>query len=256
MTLAEFVRWAGYLNGIVDAALLVQLLRYRLARKYCWLFCYFLADAVQPLLTISLSPYSIWYGYIYFGGQAVKALLGVALVIKLWKQALLRYPALARFGRQIAIYMLLAATAVAVVGLLLEPPPPRRQLLLLHWLLAIEGAVDSMVLLFLAAAVLFLLWFPVKVRRNVAICLGAFAFYLFHRWAGLLLVNLYPKSSDAVNAVLLVLSFACVALWTLAVRPEGEIVITVTGHHWNPAETEHLLGQLDAINTRLERMAR
>lgn len=113
-----------------------------------------------------------------------------------------------------------------------------------------------MVLLFLAAAVLFLLWFPVKVRRNVAICLGAFAFYLFHRWAGLLLVNLYPKSSDAVNAVLLVLSFACVALWTLAVRPEGEIVITVTGHHWNPAETEHLLGQLDAINTRLERMAR
>jgi hypothetical protein len=256
MTLAEFVRWAGYLNGVMDAGLLILLLRYRLTRRYCWLFCYLLADALQVLLLIPLSPYSIWYGYIYFGGQALKASLGVALAIKLWKLALLGYPALARFGRRIVIYMLLAATAVAAVGLLLEPVKRRYESPLAHWFRAIEGAVDSMVLVFLVAAVLFLLWFPVKVRRNVAICLGAFAFYMFHRWAGLLLVNLHPKSSDAVNAVMLVLSFACLGLWTLAVRPEGEIVITVTGHRWNPAETEHLLGQLDAINTRLERMAR
>jgi hypothetical protein len=257
MTLAEFVRWAGYLNGVMDAGLLILLLRYRLTLRYCWLFGYFLADILQVLLLIPLSPYSIWFGYIYFSCQAVKASLGVALAIKLWKLALLEYPALARFGRQIVIYMLLAATAVAAAGLLLEPPPPAlRRFILLHWLQAIEGAVDSMVLLFLVGAVLFLLWFPVKVRRNVAICIGTFAFYMFHRWAGLLLVNLHPRSSDAVNAVMLVLSFACLVLWTLAMRPEGEIAITVTGHRWNPAETEHLLGQLDAINTRLERMTR
>ncbi len=59
MTLAEFVRWAGYLNGIMDAALLVQLLRYRLARKYGWIFCYFLADAVQPLLLIPLPVFEL-----------------------------------------------------------------------------------------------------------------------------------------------------------------------------------------------------
>jgi hypothetical protein len=256
MTLVEFVRWAGYLNYAMDVCLLIQLLRYRLTRRYCWLFGYFLADVLQGLALTPFSTYSLWYGYIYFGGQAVKASLGVALAIRLWKLALMGYPALARFGRKILSYMLLAATLVAAVGLLLEPVTPRGQSPTVHSLQAIEGAVDSMVLAFLVAAVLFLLWYPVKVRRNVAVCIGIFAFYWFQHWALLLLVNLHPKGYVAVNAVMLVLSLACLVLWTLAIRPEGEIVTTVTGHRWNPAETERLLGQLDAINARLEQMTR
>jgi hypothetical protein len=256
MTMAELVRWSGYLNGAIDLCLLIQLLRYRLMRRYCWLFSYFLADVLQILLLIRLPPRSLWYGYIYFGGQAVKAALGVALAIRLWKLALEGYPALARFGRQIVIYMLLAAISVAVVGLLLEPATPRGQNPLVHSLQAIEGAVDSMVLAFLVAAVLFLLWFPVTVRRNVAVCIGAFVFYMFQRWALLLLLNLYPKYFAELSLITVVLSLTCLILWIAAIRPEGEILTTVTGHRWNPAETEHLLGQLDTINTRLDRMTR
>ncbi len=255
MTLAEFSRWTGHLNSAVEVGLLIQLLRYRLARKYGWLFVYFLADVVQNLLLICLSTYSSWYGHIYFGGQAVKASLGVALAIRLWKLALLGYPALARFGRQIVIYMLLAAISLATVGLLLEPATPRGQNPTMHSLQAIEGAVYSMVLVFLVAAILFLLWFPVKVRRNVAVCIGGFVFYWFQRWAGLLLVNLYPKYAAAFYAGMLVLSLACLLLWALAIKPEGEAVTTVTGHRWNLAETERLLRQLDAINARLGQMA-
>jgi len=255
MTLVEFGRWTGYLNGAIEVGLLIRLLSYGLARRYCWLFGYFLADVLQILLLIRLPTYSISYGYIYFGGQGVKALLGVLLAISLWKLALLGYPALARFGRQIVIYMLLAAMALAAVGLLLEPATPRGQNPTMHSLQAIEGAVDSMVLVFLVAAVLFLLWFPVKVRRNVAVCIGGFVFYGFQRWAGLLLVNLYPKYSHAFYALMVVLELTCLVLWALAIKPEGEIVTTVTGHRWNPAETERLLGQLDAINARLGQMA-
>jgi hypothetical protein len=256
MTLAELVRWTGYLNGAIDVCLLIQLLRYRLIRTYCWLFGYFLADVLQILLLIRLPSRSAWYGHIYFGGQAVKAALGVALAIRLWRLALRGYPALARFGRQIVIYMLLAAISVAAVGLLLEPATPRGQNPVAHTLQAIEGAVDSMVLAFLGAAVLFLLWFPVKVRRNVAVCIGGFVFYWFQRWAVLLLLNWYPGYYKTLGEVALVLQLVCLVLWILAIRPEGEIVTTVTGHRWNPAGTEHLLGQLDAINARLEELAR
>jgi hypothetical protein len=256
MELAEFARWTRYLNGAMGVCLLIQLLRYRLTRRYCWLFCYFLVGVLQILLETPLPTYSIWYGYIYFGGQAAKALLGVALAIRLWRLALLGYPALARFGRRAVIYMLLAAITVAAAGLLLEPVTPQGQNPIAHSFQAIEGAVDSMVLAFLVGMVLFLLWFPVKVRRNVAVCIGGFVFYWFQRWAGLLLVNLYPRYSHGLSTVMLVLSLACLILWTLALRPEGEIVTTVTGHRWNPDETEHLLGQLDAINARLDQMAR
>jgi hypothetical protein len=254
--MAEFQRWTLFLNGALDVCLLVQLLRCRLARRYCWLFSYLLAGCLQILLALPLSVYSRWYGNIYFGGQAVKAALGVLVAIELWKLALRGYPALARFGRSIVLYMLLAAIAVATVELFLEPATPRGEDPLVHLFLAIEGAVDFMVLSFLVVAVLFLLWFPVKMHRNVAVCMGGFVFYWFQRWTGLGLVNLYPARSILVGTVMSVLSLGCLILWTLALRPEGEIATTVTGHRWNPAETEHLLGQLGAINVRLERMGR
>jgi hypothetical protein len=69
----------------------------------------------------------------------------------------------------------------------------------------------------------------------------------------LLLVNRHPANAAALGDGMLVLSLACLILWLLAIRPKGEILTTVTGHRWNPAETEHLLGQLDAINERLGR---
>jgi|SRR5579862_2070200 hypothetical protein len=256
MSPAVFLRWITYLNGAIDLCLLIQLLRYRLTRRYVWLFAYFLADILQILLLIRLPRRSVWYGNIYFGGQAAKAILGVAFAITLWKLALLGYPALARFGRRILIYLLLAATALAAAGLLLEPPAPRGQNPLVHSLQAIEGAVDSMVMLFLSAAVLFLLWFPVKMRRNVAVWIGGFVFYWFQRWAGLLLLNFYPKYSVALSISAVALQLACLMVWIFTIRPEGEIVTTVPGHRWNPAETEHLLGQLDAINARLDKLAR
>jgi|SRR5579863_233387 len=254
MTLDEFARWTSYLTGVVEIGLLVLLLRYRLARSYCWLFDYFLADVLQTVLVIRLPIYSLWYGYIYFGGHGVKAFVGVGFAMQLWRRALLGYPAVARFGRQIVIYMLLAATAVSAAGLLLEPARSRAENPRVHAFVTIEGAVDSMVLAFLVAAVLFLLWFPVTMHRNVAVCLATFAFYMFHRWALLLLVNLHPADSHVLSAVMVVLSLACIVLWTLAIRPEGEIVTTVTGHGGDPAETQRLLGQLAAINERLKGM--
>jgi hypothetical protein len=256
MTLAEFARWTRYLNGAIGVCLMIQLLRYGLTRRYCWLFCYLLAGALQILLVIPFRTSSIWYGYIYFGGQAVKAVMGVALATALWRLALLRYPALARIGRQIVMYMLLVSVAIAAAGLLLEPPATRGQNPVTHSLQAIEGAMDSMVLAFLVAMVLFLLWFPVQVHRNVAVCIGGFAFYMFHRWALLLLTNRHPTRAALLSAAMLVLSFVCLALWTLALRPEGEIVTTVTGRRWNQAEAERLLSQLDGINERMERIAK
>jgi hypothetical protein len=120
----------------------------------------------------------------------------------------------------------------------------------------VEGAVDSMVLVFLLAAILFLLWFPVVVHRNVAVCIGGFVFYWFQRWAGLLLMNRYPNDFAVISVATVILSLACLLFWIAAIRPEGETVTTVTGHRWNPDETNRLLAQLDAINSRLARMAR
>jgi hypothetical protein len=255
MHLAEFDQWAGYLVTTAAACLLARLPWLGLGRKYAWLFGYFLAEVLQSVLTTGVSSRSLWYGYIYFGGQATKALLAVAASIQLWLLALRGYPALARFGRRIAVYILLGALLLAAAGAWLLEPPRSFQAVFPHYFNALEGAVDSMVVLFLVTATLFLLWFPVEVPRNVAIIIGGFVFYLFQYWAALLLLNLYPRSARGINAVVLSLDAAVLIFWIVAIRSKGESVTTVTGHRWNPEEAERLLGQLDAINARLEKIA-
>ena len=112
-----------------------------------------------------------------------------------------------------------------------------------------------MVALFLVMAALFLLWFPVKVTKNVASLTGGIVLLLVAQWAGLLMVNFHPGTSIGVSAILLCVYLGCLIFWNIRVGRPGENLTTVTGHRWNPDEVERLLGQLDTINTRLQRAA-
>ncbi len=257
MSLPEFDQWVGYLTILAGIGLLARLAWFRLAFRYGWLFGYFLTDVLQSMLELGASRSSLWYGYVYLAGEAAKAVLAVGVSVQLWLQALHQYPALARFGRRLAMYILLAALLLAGSGLLLEPPRASYQSPLLHYFNAFEGALDSMVGIFLVTATLFLLWFPVVVPRNSAVIIGGFLVFLLEAWAGLLLLNLYPQAGrDRISAAGMCYEAGLLIFWIAAIGPTGESTTTVTGHRWNPKEAERLLGQLDAINKRLEQIAR
>lgn len=256
MSLFEFTRWIGYLTTLASICLLTRLGWLGLTRRYGCLAGYLLTNVLQAVLLLGRQPYSIWYGNVYFAGQAAKSILAIGFSVQLWLLALRGYPGVARYGRRTAFYILLGTLGLALAGLLLQPPRTSAQGPFSHYFYAIEGALDSMVGLFLAVATLFLLWFPVEVSRNVAFIMGGFVFYLVQGWAGLLLVNLYPKSMYSMDACMLILELACWIFLIVAVRMPGETMRTITGHRWNPEETERLLVQLDAINQRLEQASR
>lgn len=256
MSLNQFNHWLTYVSLAASAGLVARLTWLGLARKYGWLAGYFLVDILQTVLTIGSSNYSMWYGYVYFSGQALKSVVAIGLSVQLWLLALRGYPGVARYGRRAALYMLLGTLLLALGGLLLEPARSSYQNGFPHYFNAIDGALDSMVGLFLVAATLFLLWFPVEVPRNVAFIIAGFVFYLAQNWASLLVVNLHPKSADSVSTSILVLDLACLIFWNAGICVRGETSTTVTGHRWNPQETERLLDQLDAINQRLEEVSR
>ncbi len=253
MSLAEFNSATSALSMAAEACLLVRLLWMGAARRYSCFFAYFLADIVQSLLLIGIPTYSSRYGYIYLGGQAVKTVFAICASVQLWLLALREYLGLAQLGRKVAMWMMGVALFLAAAGLSLQPPLSAYQSVFLHYFNAFEGALDSMVVLFLLSATVFLLWFPVQVPRNVALLAGGFVFRLTQWWAGLLLVNQYPKAAHSVSAAVLILELACVIFWVATLRRSGEDVTTITGHRWNPAEAERLMNQLDAINNRLER---
>lgn len=251
----ELDRWIGYLTIAVAIGVLARLVAIGMAQRYWCVFGYLLADALQGLLAAQASPSSLWYGYVYFAGQAAKTVLAICLSVQLWVLAVRAYAALAWFGRRIALWGLVVALLVAAAGLALQPALAHGQSLFPHYFNAFEGALDSMVALFLAAAALFLLWFPVEVPRNVAVLIGGIVVFLVAEWGCLLLVNLHPSAASEVSAILLLVYLSCLIFWIVALQRTGESLTIVTGHRWNPEEAERLLGQLDTINSRLKQAA-
>jgi hypothetical protein len=98
-----------------------------------------------------------------------------------------------------------------------------------------------------------MLWFPVRMRRNVAVYIAGFAAYFASRWVSLMVINLKPEWVDWANLFSGMVSLICLLYWTLAIRPEGESMESVSGIRWDPAELERLSRQLEAINSRLVR---
>jgi hypothetical protein len=131
---------------------------------------------------------------------------------------------LARFGRRMLGYLFSIAVAFGLVNLLLEfeGADGERGVLLVRFL-RFERSVDlvSFVVLILIAG--FLLWFPVRVRRNVGVWLGGFLLYSFSRWAGLLLTNRFPQLTHELSVGMLGVSLACMIGWSVMVTRAGEV---------------------------------
>ena len=257
MHLGQLERWLWYLNIGAAVVLLARLYAQQLAPLYPSLSAYLLADTLQQALELAFERNRMLYAQIYFAGQALKVALAIWVVLELYKLALAGQPALARFGRRTLGYLFFAAAAISAMGLFPDVGVSDNRYPILLIFLRSERSVDLVTLVVLILMSGFLLWFPVRVRRNVAFCLGGFVLYSFQRWTGLLLISLLgPQSARLLSPWMLAASLACLLGWTLTLRREGESRIMVTGHRWNSAEAERLTVQLDAINSRLVRLVR
>jgi hypothetical protein len=127
--------------------------------------------------------------------------------------------------------LFLIAVAFGLVNLLLEfdRGDAERGALLVRFL-RLERSVDLFVLIVLISLAGFLLLYPVRVRRNVAIWLWGFLLYSSSRWAGLLLNNRFLQLTRELNIAMLAVSLGCLIGWSLMLDREGEKEIMVTGH--------------------------
>jgi hypothetical protein len=253
VVLTSLEQWLWYLNVAGNAAMLLALLWRNLAGLYRLLFLYFLVDLLQSVLGLSWPGFSF---QIYAATQPIKWILSFWFVLELYGSALGPQPALAKFARGTVGTLLAVSAAISLTSIFLGHPKS----LDTDWVVTafnrFDRTADSTVAIFLLLVSGFLLWYPVKVRRNVASYITGFILYFFTRWALLLLNDIWPQYHYQVSAGLLGMAFACMAFWVLMMRPEGETALTVTGHRWNPAEAERLTLQLDTLNARLARLMR
>ncbi|MFL6352069.1 MAG: hypothetical protein ACJ74Z_09490 [Bryobacteraceae bacterium] len=263
----SWVRVGQYLNMALGLTLIVRLLCLRLQhvyRVFClFLVCEFVASLLSFIKSVAdeaLPDYRI----MWMLGRAVIWIFTLWTVYALLDAVLANLPGVLRFSRK----LLNSAFVVAVIfGLLTARPqysvadlsgqtdPIQR---IVDVAIVMDRVVCTIALFALVAILSFLLWFPVKLSKNLIVFTTGFLVYFAAKGALLLTYNLW--STDilrlrAVSNIIMLISGACFAYWAIFVSRQGETVSVRIGHSWHVEEQERLIGQLEAINAALLRSA-
>jgi hypothetical protein len=114
--------------------------------------------------------------------------------------------------------------------------------------------VSVSVVAFIVGAVLFLLWFPVRLSRNIVAYALAFVVMYSARVAVLLLVNARGTAIvNFVNLLEVVVAFAVYCYWFMVLRRSRDTVRVVVGYAWNRTKEQRLIQQLESINSTMLR---
>jgi hypothetical protein len=250
-------RVLAYLNLIAELGLLWRLLHFHLNRTYRPLFIYWLVQAVANVAILSAPMATYLYLYLYWGAQTINIFTAVFVVQDLYRIALADHPAVASFGRRSMLGALALAGLLALSGASLDTAILPGQYTAIHRFATFERSMNFVVLVYLLLISGLLLWFPIKVRRNIVVYIFGFVLFSGSRSFGLLLANLLPaKDTRLISTVLLGLTLLCLLIWIVGIRPEGEHVTATPGSRRNPETARRLTGQLDAINSALSRFGR
>jgi hypothetical protein len=255
VNLGGFEQWSWYVNVAATCALLIRLCWSGLFREYRLFFLYLLADFLHQILALLFLSNRNRTAELYMGGQTIKIFLTVLVILELCRLALARQPALARFAANTAPWVFAGAATLAVAGLAIDPSVPRGQSPIIHYFQSFERTMDLCMLISLLLLSVWMMWFPVRMKRNAALYLGGFVVFFVARSAGLLWVNLVVRYRAPISGGLLTVSTACLLVWLFAMRRKGEETTAVIGHRWNPAAIERLTGQLESINAGLETLS-
>ena len=254
------MHWTLVAEIISDALALIlifRLLSLRLHSVY-GVFCLFLVfEIAMSLATLAETHLYGAFDYrtIWACSRVVSWVLSIWIIYRLLGAILANYPALQAFSRKIFGCAIVLAI---VVGFLTGIPEYSSRISgMVGFVLVLDRVISTTALILLIAVLGFILWFPVKMPRNLAVFSIGFAVYFTAKTTFLLALSFWSHESLRLvsNAIVLVLS-GCYLCWTILLTPQGKVASVQIGHSWRPADREHLLLQLEAVNASLLRTAR
>ncbi len=202
------------------------------------------------------------YRVFYFISIALLAAFSLLLVYSLSKAVLAELPGILRFSRfllnTVFLLAILLAFSTSRSEYLLTPSKTyieRVDRLIFAFVVADKGiAMASVVILVVILA--FILWFPVKMSKNLAIFSIGLVVY-FASKTGLELVKIYVRFGSTTMEILdIVFSGVlslCFCYWIAFLDSKGSLTTVRIGHGWQPEEQEKLIKQLESLNGALMR---
>jgi hypothetical protein len=261
--------WPHIAEVVSDAlavAVVYHLLRLRLHRVYK-LFCIFLAYELIPsalaFWIYFAHPRGVEYRVVWLLFEPLGLVLSLAMVYIVVSALLATLPGVRKFARGLLNVTFLAAVILGAVTARPEFLSVAHRGLRDRIASLVVGAtvadrvISSVALLILAAALLFILWFPVEMPRNLSVFSIGFLVYFGARTSLLIAYSFGAHVNfDLLNILVLLVFSACLLYWLIFINKAGEEAPARMGHSWNAVEQQRLIAQLEAMNATLLRAAR
>lgn len=249
-----------YLGPVLGVAVIIRLLRLRLHRVY-QVFCAFLAVEVvagaviwmSAALRLQYDYRVIWFALAPFSWVftllTVYALLGAILDqlpgVLSFSQFLLKISFFVAGGIGAAVAIQVTRGGPAVHGLWMKA---------VLFAVGMERAVSLIAVLVLLGIEAFVLWFPVRMARNLFVFSAGLTVYFLLRAVSVLGLGVLSHQQETLlsNITMSALTL-CYVYWLATITARGELTEVQIGHSWSSEAQESALRELERMNTILLR---
>ncbi len=248
-------------DGLI-IALIFRLFTLRLHHVYR-VFCAFLIFEAFSASFIIVERFStldrhVDYRALWLLLRLIYWILSVSMVYALLQALLQSLPGILRLSRRV----LNVALALAGVVALLSAEPEyiasgvsKTAVGIDHLVgiaLILERLLSTVAVLTLLLMLIFVLWFPVRMPRNLAVFSIGFCVYFTSKTMFLLLHSFWSHNAlPVVNIGVTFILSICLVYWIVFLNRAGEIAPVVMGHSWQADRQSELMRDLEHINEAL-----
>jgi hypothetical protein len=259
-----------YINAITGAALIFRLAFLRLFGVYRIFSCFLLYELFQSFafLFVSEAPaLNLDYRIVWSSMRLGAWILMLGTVYSLLAKVLASLPGILRFSRVLLNVVFITAIAIGFFTVspeykalgAAEAIDEARRVFLIS--LVMDRAMTMSAFIALLAILLFILWFPVEIPRNLVIFSIGLVIYLGSKTALLLArsyFSYFPHLPDnlpgLVSGLITAILAICFVIWAGLISRRGQQSTVRVGHSWQSQEQERLIIQLEAMNATLLRV--
>jgi hypothetical protein len=264
---------AQFVEFFVSSVLVVRLLSLGLHRVYRYFAFFLLAEIIGTVVWavdryVVFSRFRLDYRVLWLADHALIWLFTLMTVYALLDAILAQLPGILTLSRRVLNLCFIAALSFALVSALPEyraamanQPLPGRLAHLVAAGFVLDRVIATTALICLLCILLFLVWFPVEMSRNLLAFFSGFVVYFSLRASLLLAVTLRSNGASEfirlANLVSAAIVSAIFLAWTIFISKTGEKVpAKIHISPWRKREEDQLVAQLQAMNSSLLRAVR
>lgn len=257
------IRAGQFLLDCLSITLVCRLLQLRLHSVYR-VFCFFLLFEVLASVIFFAEEYlhdpRLDYRITWIVIEIMGWCLSLWTIFALLRALLARLPGILRFSRRVLAGVTALCIALALIsarpemssGGLVRPSDPVSKIM--GSVILTDRLIATVVVLVLLAISVFVLWFPIRLPRNLAVFTIGFVIYFGSKTALLLVPSFWRHPLPPVIGIINTFLLSCaLAYWLLNIRANGEKSTVTLGHRWRSQDQDRLLLQLQTLNETLVR---